>query len=136
MGGSSVSDDWEVIANEAQTILMIGCRGEGKSATNNSIHGRNAFQLRSSSGGVTSACEIQRTRLEDGKILDVIDTPGFDFNVESVLVVNEIGKCIDLADNGVHAILFLFLYELAFQKKNRLLSSTLRSSLGPKLVIT
>ncbi|KAH0734903.1 hypothetical protein KY285_010610 [Solanum tuberosum] len=90
MGGSSVSDDWEVIANEAQTILMIGCRGEGKSATNNSIHGRNAFQLRSSSGGVTRACEIQRTRLEDGKILDVIDTPGFDFNVESVLVVNEI----------------------------------------------
>ncbi|KAG5609672.1 hypothetical protein H5410_020953 [Solanum commersonii] len=69
MGGSSVSDDWELIANEAQIILMIRCKGEGKSATNNSIFGRNAFQLRSSSGGVTRTCEIQRSRLEDGRFL-------------------------------------------------------------------
>ncbi|KAH0650204.1 hypothetical protein KY284_030116 [Solanum tuberosum] len=69
---------------------MIGCIGEGKSPTDNNILGRNAFQLRSSSGGVTRTCEIQRNRLEDGQILDVIDTPEFDFNAESRLVVNEI----------------------------------------------
>ncbi|KAK6789311.1 hypothetical protein RDI58_013110 [Solanum bulbocastanum] len=86
MRGSSVSDDWEFIANEAQTVLMIGCKGEGKSATNNNILGRNAFQLRPSSGGVTRTCEIQRTRLKDGQILYVIDIPGFDFNAESRLV--------------------------------------------------
>ncbi|WMV24968.1 hypothetical protein MTR67_018353 [Solanum verrucosum] len=107
MGGSSVSVDWDFIANEAQTVLMIGCIGEGKSDTDNNILGRNAFQLRSSSGGVTRTCEIQRTRLEDGQILDVIDTPGFDFNAESGLVVNKNGKCIDLADDGVDAVLFV-----------------------------
>ncbi|KAG5595122.1 hypothetical protein H5410_036354 [Solanum commersonii] len=86
---------------------MIWCISEGKSPTDNSILGRNAFQLRSSSGGVTRTYEIQRNRLEDGHTLDVIDTPEFSFNAESGLVVNEIGKCIDLADDGVHTVLFI-----------------------------
>ncbi|KAG5611567.1 hypothetical protein H5410_022848 [Solanum commersonii] len=66
MGGSSVSDYWEFIANDAQTLHMIGCIGEGKRTTGNSILDRNVFQLRSSSGGVTRTFEIQRTRLKDG----------------------------------------------------------------------
>ncbi|KAG5619866.1 hypothetical protein H5410_005084, partial [Solanum commersonii] len=50
-------------------------------------------------------------------ILDVIDTPGFDFSAESGLVVNEIGKCIDLADNGVHAVLFVLSVLTSFSKQ-------------------
>ncbi|KAG5609663.1 hypothetical protein H5410_020944 [Solanum commersonii] len=117
MGGISVRADWEFIADEAQTVLMIWCIGEGKSDTDNSILGRNAFQLRSSSVGVTRTCEIQRTRLEDGQILDVIDTPGFYFNAESGLVVNKNGKCINFADDGVDIVLFVLSVRTSFSKE-------------------
>ncbi|CAN4099959.1 unnamed protein product [Withania somnifera] len=119
MGGSSVSDDWEFITNGAWKLLLIGCTGGGRSATGNSILGRKAFRLMSSFGGVTKTCEIQRTRLEDGQILDVIDTPGFNFRDESELVGNEIVKCVDLADDGVQAVLFVLSVRTTFSKEEQ-----------------
>ncbi|KAG5631190.1 hypothetical protein H5410_002907, partial [Solanum commersonii] len=104
-----------------------------KSPTDNSILGRNAFQLRSSSGGVTRTCEIQRTRLEDGQIFDVIDTLEFDFNVESGLVVNEIGKYIDLADDGVHTVLFILFVRTSFSKDEQATIHYFKKLFGTKI---
>ncbi|KAG5572068.1 hypothetical protein H5410_061834 [Solanum commersonii] len=103
MGGSSVSDDWEFIANEAQTILMIGCKEDS----------------------------IRRWQ-----ILDVINTLGFDFNAESGLVVNEIGKCIDLADDGVHVVLFVLSVQNSFSKEECVAIQYFKKLFGTKLVIT